>query len=346
MKTLLKRIVYLGYYFKKMDWPKLKRFTKFYAKKYGKSQVRVFLDSMINSIKYNISILEYFMFDFGGKTHEEKLQWAGTGFMYEYQLVMNPLPTRKVLNDKITFLSAYHQYVHHGFATIDTLVKEHEKATALIENPSGKIVLKSSDGQCGIGIEVRDTKDFSAETLVKRLEETGNDFAEEFVVQHSDLMRLSPSALNTFRVITQLDAHNKVNVLGARLRISVGQSVDNLAAGNLAAPVDLDTGKVNGLAIYSDITKEPVDTHPITGEKIVGFQVPFWKESIEMVKEAALVDTSNRSIGWDIAITNNGPELIEGNHDWCKLVWQLPVQNGLKPVLENYKSEYLKRSQS
>lgn len=42
----------------------------------------------------------------------------------------------------------------------------------------------------------------------------------------------------------------------------------------------------------------------------------------------------NRSIGWDIVITPEGPGLIEGNHDWCKLVWQLPVGRSLKQMLE------------
>jgi hypothetical protein len=56
-----------------------------------------------------------------------------------------------------------------------------------------------------------------------------------------------------------------------------------------------------------------------------------------MIKKAALLHPENRSIGWDVAITNNGPELIEANHDWCKLLWQLPVKKGLKHVLENYK---------
>ena len=71
----------------------------------------------------------------------------------------------------------------------------------------------------------------------------------------------------------------------------------------------------------------------------MGFQVPFWSETLELVKAAALVNTDNRSIGWDVAITNDGPELIEGNHDWCKLLWQLPVKKGLKPILEKYKKE-------
>ena len=49
-----------------------------------------------------------------------------------------------------------------------------------------------------------------------------------------------------------------------------------------------------------------------------------------MVETASLLHPENSSIGWDVVITPQGPSLIEGNHDWCKLVWQLPVRRGLK----------------
>ena len=149
-------------------------------------------------------------------------------------------------------------------------------------------------------------------------------------------MRLSSAGLNTLRVFTQLDDQNKVHYLGARLRITVNSYVDNLAAGNLAAPVDLQTGLVNGPGVYSDITKTDQRTHPITKEPIEGFQIPFWKEALTMVNEAAKLHPENRSIGWDVAITNAGPELLEGNHNWCKLLWQLPVKKGLKQELEKF----------
>ncbi len=57
-----------------------------------------------------------------------------------------------------------------------------------------------------------------------------------------------------------------------------------------------------------------------------------------MVKEASELHPQNRSIGWDIVITPDGPGLIEGNHDWCKLVWQLPVGRGLKTLLGHCKA--------
>jgi hypothetical protein len=42
-------------------------------------------------------------------------------------------------------------------------------------------------------------------------------------------------------------------------------------------------------------------------------------------------------------MTENGPDLIEGNHDWCKLLWQLPVNRGMKSELDHYKRELTRK---
>ena len=46
---------------------------------------------------------------------------------------------------------------------------------------------------------------------------------------------------------------------------------------------------------------------------IYGFKVPFYEEACQMVKEASKVVPSVRYVGWDVAITNKGPVIIEGN---------------------------------
>ncbi|MBV6654397.1 MAG: hypothetical protein KI786_11605 [Mameliella sp.] len=336
LPTFMRRIMYLGYYFKKLDWQKFQLFSRYYSKANNKNAWSVWWDMLSNSVKYNISVLEYFLFDFGNKSKEGKTEWSGSGYMYEYQLKMNPPQYREVLSDKAQFLRTYQDFVRHEFLTLEELENQPDKAEMLLQNSSGKVVLKSSDGQCGRGIEVRRSKEFNSRNLIHRLKETGNDLVEAFVTQHPDLMRLSPSGLNTVRIITQLDQQNMVHILGGRLRITINSAVDNLAAGNIAAPIDLDSGQVNGPGVYSDITKLDEYEHPITQTPIVGFQVPYWSEVLQMCRDAALVDTRNRSIGWDVAITEEGPELLEGNHNWCKLLWQLPVKKGLKPILEKF----------
>ena len=106
-----------------------------------------------------------------------------------------------------------------------------------------------------------------------------------------------------------------------------------MAAGNIAAPVDLKTGIVTGPGVFSDITRYSVRVHPVTGKEIEGFIMPHWEKVLELAAIAARNASGNKSVGWDIAVTKDGAELIEGNHNWCKLLWQLPVNRGLKAEL-------------
>ena len=333
---MLKRIIYLGYYLRELDPKKAKLFYKTIKKETGRSALNITADIILSSIKYNISILEYFQFHFYKLNEEERSNYAGTGFMYEYQLKMNPKAYRSVLENKLEFLARYNEFIHHSYASLSDIESSGLITEKILCNKSGKVVLKNSYGQCGNGIEVMSTSLLNQKLLVEKLRKSGNDFVEEFVVQHSLLMQLSPSGLNTIRIITQINKYGKVDLIAARLRISINSSVDNLAAGNIAAPVDLETGIVNGPGVYSDITKNSELVHPVTNIPIIGFQIPFWHETIQMITQAAIVEIGNRSIGWDIAITEDGPELIEGNHNWCKLLWQLPAQKGLMPVLKAY----------
>jgi hypothetical protein len=335
-----KRFVYLGYYLKTQDWNKYLSFCNYVSKQNNTFVILEIFRTMIDTIRYNISPLEYFLFQFKNKTHEDKTKWAGTGTMYEYQLAMNPKSKREILDDKRKFFKAYRSFVLHKTASIEELEKNSSLIADIINSTSRKIVFKVSNGKCGAQVSIIETSEISKDTILNYMKHHQFDLVEEFIVQHASMSRLSPSGVNTVRIFTQLDKNNEVVILGCRQRISVNSPVDNLAAGNIVAAIDDETGIINTKAFYSDITKKPVEFHPVTSVKICGFQVPYWSETLQLVKDAALLHKQNRSIGWDIVITEKGPGLIEGNHDWCKLVWQLPVQQGLKHMLDKHLSEF------
>ncbi len=328
------RFVYLGYYFKKLNSELLNKFIAYLKATNGNSSLKIWISIFYNSIVYNISILEYFQFRFFEKNSDEKKKWAGTGHMYEYQLKMNPKGARDILDDKRQFYHKYREFFVHKVSDLTSLNQNANLAQEMLNTPSNKLVFKVADGKCGADVEIRSCNEFTAESLVKYLEESSFDLVEEFIIQHPAIQSLSPSAVNTVRIFTQLNENNQVEILGCRQRISINSKVDNLAAGNMASPIDPNSGKINGVGVYSDITKSDEAQHPITKVELIGFQVPFWKETIEMVTKAALKHPQNRSIGWDIVITEKGPGLIEGNHDWCKLLWQLPAKQGLKSLLK------------
>lgn len=330
---LIKRTTYLGYYLKQMKWDLLKKFLAHASKETGKSKLSLFVASVKDVYAYNISILEYFQFGFYKKTADEKKTWAGTGTMYEFQKIANPIKERAILEDKRLFYTNYKEFFKHHLYTLDEL-ENNNGLLSQIYTTNKKFVLKESSGKAGSGIKFLDISDIEQQDLVAYMKEHRFGVLETYVKQHSEIQKLSPSAVNTIRIFTQIRKGGTFEILGCRMRISVNSPVDNMAAGNLAAPVDETTGVINGPGVYSDITKAPKTIHPITGIPIVGFQIPFWNELIEMVESAALKHPQNRSIGWDIVVTDDGPGFIEGNHDWCKLVWQLPVNQGLKHKLD------------
>ncbi len=331
----INRLLYFLYYLKETN---RKKFNKFFSEVKEKKQIpahRILFDIIHACFKYNISILDYFYFRFFELSSEQRELYVGTGYMYEYQLKMNPKGPRRYLQDKILFLHKYSAFIKRSYADISTLKNNFKTAEDILSNKSDKIVLKASKGQIGSQVQVFACSDLTPHKLLQVMDKNDFDLAEEFVVQHPSLMELSPSGLNTIRIITQIHNGN-VEFLGARLRISVNSQVDNMAAGNLAAPVDVQKGVVTGPGVYSDITKQDEIIHPSTGIKIKDFKIPFWENVTELARNAALLLPQNRSVGWDIGITNDGPELIEGNHNWCKLLWQLPVKSGLKPELKKY----------
>lgn len=332
----MKRILYFFYYLRELNTAKAAKFLRHAHATTGHSYAWIIIDAVYCSFRYNISILDYFYFRFYEKTNgEQRKLWAGTGFMYEYQLKMNPVGSRELLENKVRFLINLRDLVKRRFNILTELENDPNLVEKWLRESGKRFVLKNSRGQVGAEVEVVEASDFTPDLLTGYMKRKNFDLIEEHITQHPDLMRLSPAGLNTVRIITQLQ-NDKVVILAARLRITINSAVDNLAAGNIAAPVDLATGKVYGPGIYSDITKLDVAIHPITGQPIEGFKIPFWEKVIDLVEQAAGRVDYNRSVGWDVAITPSDVLLVEGNHNWCKLLWQLPVKKGLKQEISHF----------
>lgn len=331
----MKRLFYLAYYFKELDRVKLAKFTQHVKSVKNNYTLSLWTDIVLSSLKYNISILDYFYFKFYELDASQRKTFAGTGFMYEYQLKMNPKKYRDVLENKILFLEKYKDFVIRNWASINVIENDREKLDNILNNSSGKVVVKGSKGQVGAEVKILKSKDYTHQSLLEYMKVNKFDLLEEYVVQHPDIMRLSPSGLNTVRIFTQIE-NGKLYYLGARLRITINSQIDNMAAGNPAAPINIEAGVVDGAGVFSDMAVKEVELHPVTGISIVGFKIPFWEDVLRLVEQAVFLVPENKSIGWDIAISDKGPELIEGNHNWCKLLWQLPVKKGMKAELEKY----------
>jgi hypothetical protein len=138
---------------------------------------------------------------------------------------------------------------------------------------------------------------------------------QERIRQHPALHDLHPSSLNTCRIITLVATEGEVRILGAVLRMGTGSGeVDNTTGGGIAAPIDLDSG-VCGAAV-SEATIRRAARHPDSGHLIQGFVVPEWPSI-----QAAAIDAHQRlpfarSLGWDVALGETGPVILEVNGTW------------------------------
>ncbi|MDD4689813.1 MAG: sugar-transfer associated ATP-grasp domain-containing protein [Eubacteriales bacterium] len=329
----MKRLIYLLYYVKITNWLRLKQHLKFVHSTTGISKSNLIWDMIGCSLKYGTALHEYFYYGFYNKTAQQRSEYASMGFMYEYQKKMNPPSKREILADKNKFDVAYQEFVSRGLlnpetASVNDIVR--------FINGKQKIVLKRSTGGGGKNVKILSGEEVNAKNIQTQAIAEHYDILEEFVIQHEALQGLSPNSLNTVRFITLLKTDGSVDIIGTSLRMGIYNNTDNLSSGGITCKVNVETGVIESQGYSFDITQSLCDVHPVSGIKLIGFQIPYWKEVKEMCKKAAAKYPDNRCIGWDVAIKQDGPLLIEGNHDWGARVWQMPAGKGMKTLLEKY----------
>lgn len=148
---------------------------------------------------------------------------------------------------------------------------------------------------------------------------------EERLFNHDEMLLLSPAkALQTLRVVTFVDREGQPCIIAAQWRLANTKAfVDNFCYGTnsgLLCEVDMDTGEIKvaykGKNYPFEFGLDLTDKHMETGKLLVGERLPLWEDVVQLVKRAALAFLPTRTIGWDVAITETGPVLIEGNRFW------------------------------
>jgi len=176
-------------------------------------------------------------------------------------------------------------------------------------------------------VQIRDAKGlWSVQTFLNRLPaDAFNDFDGEYhgwliqdrVRQHPDLNQLNPDSLNTIRLISFLTLDGDCEIHYGLIRIGrKGSIVDNWTQGGLSVVLDLDTGTLGSAIIKPKATAERIHHHPDSGFQFDGFQIPLWSKVTDLIKQAATTVSGVRSVGWDIALSEDGPLIIEANATW------------------------------
>lgn len=198
-------------------------------------------------------------------------------------------------------------------------------------------IVKPATGQGGKGIHVyrRQGKDsflcqkqsVTADEMVRRIvtdEWYGTCLIQELARNHPSYQAISGSnALECLRVLTARTRSRGIQVYSteARFTVDVNAEVDNFQggrSGNILCKVANDTGKIQDAFIFdtTKVTYRHISHHPNTQHPLVGWAVPEFNAAHAAAIRAHTSMASFAIIGWDIAITERGPIIIEGNHLW------------------------------
>lgn len=135
---------------------------------------------------------------------------------------------------------------------------------------------------------------------------------EELVIQHPNMAEVYADSVNTLRIQTLLTKDGEAIVLGCLARFGRNRArVDNLGSGGIGLGVHASSGRL--FPEGWDYAEIRYDRHPETGVVFDGFRIPRWDELIALVKRAQEHFPFYRLLGFDIAITLEGPVIIEIN---------------------------------
>lgn len=310
-------------------WQELKELSK----DLKRPAALLFLDACFSTVVFGSGMQDYLNYRFYKRTLKERASYVTIG----YQSHMD----QHVANVAYSPFFSVKPNFHRNFAAFtrrDWYSTElgYDKYLAFLQKHP-VFIYKPCVGLCGENVrkiysrDITDQKDFYHRLINEQA------FIEELVVQHDDWAKLCPASINTLRVMTTA-VNGKSHIIFAAARIGNGRSVtDNFSSGGMAILVDRDSGRLQGNAFNKKL--ECFTQHPVTSVRMNGYPVPYWREIQLMCKQAALVNEGVNLMGWDVAITNNGPLIIEGNRGPGWDLVQVLLDRGAKDLVRPLISE-------
>jgi hypothetical protein len=228
-----------------------------------------------------------------------------------------------------------------AFYPLDDIIHQNlDVYCKLVYSWGGKNVfrLQVKDGQIlvnGKEISIKDLKDLIS---------GGKYILQETVRQHPELNKLNPWCANTLRVITLTDGTNP-GLLVSILRVGINRNfVDNASSGNLQIGIGPDN-KLGEWASQWGYPPRYFNQHPETGVPFVEFEVPCMDEVRRICLDIHRHLSYFFIIAWDVAITEEGPVIIEGN----PVPDLMPMQmhsSGFKAMVMEYAERFRKYRRS
>lgn len=158
---------------------------------------------------------------------------------------------------------------------------------------------------------------------------------QDALVAHSELVKMAGVALHTTRFVTVRTPMGISMVSSFQAFTTGGAKSDSWANGSIYVGVDANTGCLKREGFYSPWHKNGaiVTTHPDTNIEFEGFRIPFYDEAERICIDAHKLLYATFIVGWDVAITDDGPVIVECN--------ETPGMNAIQCVDRGLRKDFL-----
>ncbi len=306
---LWRRIKYFAWRASNVDTANLFRIARKLSASSGKPMLWIATDMVWSAAVHETGFTDYQDWDFHLLKHSDRITYMTHPKSNHIAQMFNQKPFRHFFADKSEFVQHFAKYV--GRETLDVRAATVPQLTAFVQK-HGSVIVKVTDSDGGQGIERREAADIPDFRIFReQLLEQRQFLVEQIIPQHAKMAALNSSSVNSLRIVSYFDGTD-VHILARVLKMGNGGVIDNFAHGGMYTMLD-----ENGIGLHAafDILGDAYEVHPISGIRITGFQVPLYKEVLELVDEVARVVPEIPYVGWDIAISPDRPVVIEGNYN-------------------------------
>lgn len=312
----------------------------------GIRKCRVLFDYLKLFRQKGITMQEYLDYEFDKCTEDFRQTFLGLNEQRYYLDYLNPIKyyslsrnkylAHKMLENTGVRKSALYCYYHPEARFIDSDINACDIASVLrilMGKNVHACVIKATEGSHGDSVEVvkeviygngdAELVLFNGERKVLSSVLGSKPLIFEGVVSQTKAFAdFNESSVNTVRCMTTLYPDGSARLIAAFFKIGrSGKCVDNAGSGgNVDACVDVETGEIlraiefNGFHAIREI-----DCHPDNGNRINGVVIPGWESIKKQVCAFQKAFPYCKAAGWDIAITDDGPVVIEVNDMWDQI---------------------------
>lgn len=299
----------------------------------------VYSDMVYCLHRYGLSFQDYIIYNLWNKTELQRSSFVSDKLRYYYIDILNAPGISDLLTNKLKCYNLFKQFYKRE--CIGLIDKNDKKGYVDFINfiKHNKIfIYKPLSSHSGKGIIIIDSNNINPLEWYNNVCDKAPGIIEELIIQGSELNTLNSNSINSCRIMT-FTIGNNVHIIGGALRMGVGDSItDNAGAGGIYANINIDYGIIQSDA--KNYNNKHYTLHPTTNIQIIGFKLPEWNNAIELIKNMAVHKQGATLVSWDIAYSDKGWVMIEGNANGDWSIIQSNLEKGIKKELYQLMDKY------